>query len=186
MDRLIAAADWTADAFSVATGLDATAQAAALCANQLDAGVVALTADPMESPAGLAGCNVVFVPVAAADGLATTVIPAGVNGNDAEVATVGRSLELVTAAGADIDAVHAVTAAIVGNLDDLRARYRALDAVDAVRVTESVALPLHDGAVRYHTAPPEEEASDDASDTATEPAPETEGGASEDSAPPAQ
>lgn len=162
MDALIADAGWTTDTFSLATGLDTARQTDALCDNQLDAGVAVpdMSHRQAASVAHLDECEIVPVEIATeAAGFARATVPAGAFANEADIATVGRSLELVTLADTDADTVHAVTQAIVSKLDS----YSAFEGVDATRLAEGVVLPLHDGAIRYHT-PPQPAESDAATD----------------------
>jgi len=159
MDALIAANDWTTDTFAIATGLDDRAQTEALCDNQLDAGVAALSA-LAELQADLDGCPIVPLEIGTeVPGLTPAIVPAGTFANEADVTTLGRSLELVTAAGTDADAVREVTQAIVDRLGT----FRDFVAIDAERLAGGVALPLHRGAAQFHQPPPpdEPEASED-------------------------
>lgn len=161
MEALMAAKGWTRDDFALATELESTVQARALCDDQIDAFVFTV-GHPNDSILDTASsCNAVLVEVTGpeVDELVSenpyyikTIIAGGLYpGNPDDVQTLGVKATLVAAADTSDQAVYRVVKSVFDNFDAFRRIHPDFEDLDKeAMMTEGLTAPLHEGARRYY------------------------------------
>lgn len=161
MEALMAAKGWTRDDFALATELESTVQARALCDDQIDAFVFTV-GHPNDSILDTTrSCKAVLVEVTGpeVDELVSenpyyikTIIPAGLYpGNPEEVQTFGVKATLVADADTSDQAVYRVVKSVFDHFDAFRRIHPDFEDLDKeAMMTEGLTAPLHEGARRYY------------------------------------
>lgn len=160
MEMVMKAKGWTRRSFQFVDELSAAEQSLALCHNRVQA-IVSTAAHPNLTVARtLKLCDARIVPVEGAviaklvddnPFLLTTAVAAGAyEGMDDGVATIGVPLTLLSSEDMDVDLIHTVTGAVLGELDRFRKMHPVLDGLTAEDMMKrGRAAPVHDGALRY-------------------------------------
>ena len=154
------AAGWAAADQPVLSELKPDVALTALCKDQIDAVFLLVGHPSAVVRKSLDACDTRIVPVAGAaiDRLAaalphfqTGTVPATAYGLPADLPSFGVRAVLVTSAGMGDDIVHAMTRAILLNVDDLRRSHPALaDLTPQQMMKDTIVAPLHPGALRAY------------------------------------
>lgn len=162
-EALVAALGWSPDRLAALPDVAVDAQAAALCAGDIDAFVFAVGHPARTVQEAANDCDVVLVPVtgpavetllAANPALAAAAIPGGLyRGNPQPVESFGAVATLVTRADVAEDVVRIVVTGIYGDFPMLTGLHPALGGLQArATATEGLTAPLHPAAEAYFRA----------------------------------
>ena len=152
---------WTEADLAALTDIPAADQAAALCADRIDAMIYMVGHPSGAILEATSDCDSRIIPVTgdgpdaltAEDPLYSTgVIPGAMyRGTDADVATFSIDATLVTRADTPEDMVYALVESVFGNISAFREMHAAFADLDPERmVSESLTAPLHPGARRFY------------------------------------
>ncbi len=99
--------------------------------------------------------NIVAIPAEVVESIGApyvpSVIPAGTyDGQDEDVPTAAIGNILVSHSGVSDEVAYQMTKLLFENLDRLEASHAAAAAIDPVKATEGLSIPLHPGAERYY------------------------------------
>lgn len=161
MEALMAAKGWTREDFALATELESTVQARALCDDKIDAFVFTVGHPNDSILDATSTCNAVLVEVTGpqVDELVSenpyyikTVISSGLYpGNPEDVQTFGVKATLVSDADTPDQAVYWVVKSVFDNFDAFRRLHPSfVDLNKEAMITEGLTAPLHEGAKRYY------------------------------------
>ena len=161
MDVVMNALGWTIRDFALASQLSASEQAAALGDNNIDA-MVYVAGHPngsIQEATTTVDSVIVAVDGEEIDGIieehpyyAKATIPGGMyRGNDEPVNTFGVRATMVTSAKVPEETVYQTVKAVFDNFDRFKRLHPAFaDLNEQEMISESLSIPLHDGAVRYY------------------------------------
>ena len=161
MDVVMNALGWTIRDFALASQLSASEQAAALGDNNIDA-MVFVAGHPngsIQEATTTVDSVIVAVEGEEIDGIieeypyyAKATIPGGMyRGNDEPVNTFGVRATMVTSAKVPEETVYQTVKAVFDNFDRFKRLHPAFaDLNEQEMISESLSIPLHDGAVRYY------------------------------------
>ncbi|SEK90247.1 hypothetical protein SAMN05444413_104129 [Roseivivax marinus] len=161
MDVVMEAAGMTADDFSLASELQATEQAQALCDNNIDAFVYQVGHPNGSIQEAFSSCDAVFVDVTGdyIDSLisdnpfyAEATIPASLyEGIEEDTTTFGVRATFVTAESVPEDTVYTVVQAVFDNFDRFKRLHPAFGNLDQEEMIQAgLSAPLHPGAEKYY------------------------------------
>jgi TRAP transporter TAXI family solute receptor len=160
MEVVMDAKGWSLDDFADVSELTSTDQSSALCDGTVDAIVMTVGHPSASIQHATTACSGVIVEVsgAAIDRLVKehpyyrhAVVPGGMYNNDVDVQTFGVSATVVTSHAVPEQDVYIVVKSVIEGLDDFRTLHPALGRLKADEmITESLSIPLHDGAARYY------------------------------------
>lgn len=159
--ELVEALGWKMSDFSLVSELKADEQVPALCDNKIDAFLYPVGHPAANIQDATSTCNAIIIPVEgpAVDGLlakfpfyAKTTIPGGMYKNHAkEIPTYGPRATLVTSTEVDADIVYNLVRAVFENFEEFKKLHPAFAHLDPTQmIRDGLAVPLHDGAVRYY------------------------------------
>ncbi|GGI97134.1 TAXI family TRAP transporter solute-binding subunit [Halopseudomonas pertucinogena] len=161
MDVVMNALGWTIRDFALASQLSASEQAAALGDNNIDA-MVYVAGHPngsIQEATTTVDSVIVAVDGEEIDGIieehpyyAKATIPGGMyRGNDEPVNTFGVRATMVTSAKVPEETVYQTVKAVFDNFDRFKRLHPAFaELKEQEMISESLSIPLHDGAVRYY------------------------------------
>ena len=161
MDVVMNALGWTIRDFALASQLSASEQAAALGDNNIDA-MVYVAGHPngsIQEATTTVDSVIVAVDGEEIDGIieehpyyAKATIPGEMyRGNDEPVNTFGVRATMVTSAKVPEETVYQTVKAVFDNFDRFKRLHPAFaDLNEQEMISESLSIPLHDGAVRYY------------------------------------
>ncbi|WP_150304100.1 TAXI family TRAP transporter solute-binding subunit [Pseudomonas saliphila] len=161
MDVVMDALGWSRSDFALASELDAAEQAAALGDNNVDA-MVYVAGHPngsIQEATTTVDSVLVSVSGEEIDQLieerpyyAKAIIPGGLyRGNDDDVETFGVRATLVTSTDTPEETVYQTVKAVFENFDRFKRLHPAFATLtEEEMIKEGLAVPLHDGAVRYY------------------------------------
>ena len=161
MDVVMNALGWTIRDFALASQLSASEQAAALGDNNIDA-MVFVAGHPngsIQEATTTVDSVIVAVEGEEIDGIieeypyyAKATIPGGMyRGNDEPVNTFGVRATMVTSAKVPEETVYQTVKAVFDNFDRFKRLHPAFaELKEQEMISESLSIPLHDGAVRYY------------------------------------
>ncbi|ETW13946.1 TRAP transporter solute receptor TAXI family protein [Roseivivax marinus] len=161
MDVVMEAAGMTTDDFSLASELQATEQAQALCDNNIDAFVYQVGHPNGSIQEAFSSCDAVFVDVTGdyIDSLisdnpfyAEATIPASLyEGIEEDTTTFGVRATFVTAESVPEDTVYTVVQAVFDNFDRFKRLHPAFGNLDQEEMIQAgLSAPLHPGAEKYY------------------------------------
>ncbi|SLN51317.1 NMT1/THI5 like protein [Roseivivax jejudonensis] len=161
MDVVMEAAGWTTDQFSLASELQATEQAQALCDNNIDAFVYQVGHPNGSIQEAFSSCDAVFVDVTGdyidqliADNAfyAEATIPASLyEGVEDDTTTFGVRATFVSSADVAEDTVYEVVKAVFDNFDRFKRLHPAFGNLEQEQMIQAgLSAPLHPGAERYY------------------------------------
>ncbi|ETX28432.1 TAXI family TRAP transporter solute-binding subunit [Roseivivax isoporae] len=161
MDVVMQAAGMTTDDFSLASELQATEQAQALCDNNIDAFVYQVGHPNGSIQEAFSSCDAVFVDVSGdyidqliADNsfYAEATIPASLyEGIEEDTETFGVRATFVTSADVPEDTVYTVVKEVFDNFDRFKRLHPAFENLNEEEmVSAGLSAPLHPGAEKYY------------------------------------
>ena len=161
MEVVMAALGWEMSDFALASELQSSEQAAALCDNNVDAIIFTVGHPNGSIQEAAASCDVLIVPVEGPeiDGLTNdndfygpATIPGGMYpGTDSDVSTFGVGATFVSSDTVPADVVCNLVAAVFDNFDRFRGLHPAFANLDPDGMqVNMLSAPLHDGAQDYY------------------------------------
>jgi len=161
MNVVLEAKGWTMGDFSLASELQPSEQAQALCDNKVDAIVYTVGHPNGSIQEATTSCESVIVAVdgpaiekLVADNAfyAVATIPGGMySGNDADVKTFGVRATFVSSDKADEETIYQTVKAVFDNFDRFKRLHPAFGILKAEEMIKAgLSAPLHPGAARYY------------------------------------
>lgn len=160
MDVLLAAKGWSLADFAEVLELNSAEQSEALCADQVDAILMAVGHPSASIQEATTGCDGVLVDVSGAeiDQLVEehpyyrhASIPAGMYNNQTDVPTFGVAATVVSSNQVPEDVVHTVVGAVFEQFEEFKTLHPALNHLQADEMPRAgISIPLHAGAERYY------------------------------------
>lgn len=160
MEVVMEAKGWDHDDFADISELTSTDQSTALCDGTVDVIVMTVGHPSASMQHATTACQGIIVEVSgpAIDRLVAenpyyrhAVVPGGMYNNASDVPTFGVSATVVTSAAVPQEDVYNVVKAVIDDIDTFRTLHPALLRLKAEEMrSESLSVPLHDGAVRVY------------------------------------
>jgi len=155
-----AALGWKRSDLALAAEMKSAETGQAVCDNKIDAYFWLVGHPSALTQESLASCDAVLVNAtgSAIDKLVadnpyyrTAKIPAGMYGNNPEVATFGVGATFVTSAQVPDEVVYTVVKAVFENFDQFKALHPAFaNLTERQMISDSLSAPLHAGAMKYY------------------------------------
>lgn len=161
MEEVMRVKGWDRSDFKSVTGMRASEQAQALCANKIDAMVFAAGHPNGSVQEATTTCASVIIPVVGSDidklvssypYYAKAVIPGGMyHGNPKDVQTFGVRATFVTSEDVEPEVVYQVVKAVFENFDSFKTLHFVFATLNKQEmISDGLTAPLHEGALRYY------------------------------------